>query len=109
MLSEVLLLQAGGDAGGMLNLVFIGAMFLVFYFFLIRPQSKKQKEQRVFMEGLEKGNEVVTASGILGKITKIEEEIITLEIGNKVYIRVTRNAISKEMTNSVYTEDDSKS
>jgi preprotein translocase subunit YajC len=55
---------------------------------------------------LEKSDEVVTASGILGKITKIEEDIITLEVGSKVYIRVTRNAISKELTDSVYGGED---
>lgn len=102
---DVLLLQAGGSAG-MMNLLFIGAMFLVFWLFLIRPQTKKQKEQKNFMEALEKGTEVVTASGILGKITKIEDDVVTLEVGNKVYIRVTKNAISKEMTDSVYTTDD---
>ena len=56
------------------------------------------------MAALEKGDDVVTSSGILGKINKIEDEIITLEVGSKTYIRVTRNAISKEMTDSVYAD-----
>jgi preprotein translocase subunit YajC len=60
------------------------------------------------MEGLEKGTEVVTASGIIGKITKMEDDIITLEVGTKVYIRVTRNAISKEMTESVFSATETK-
>lgn len=90
-------LQASGG-GGAMNFLFLGAMFVIFYFFLIRPQAKKQKDQRKFETQLEKGTEVVTASGIYGKINKIEGEIITLEISNKVFIRVTKNSISKEMT-----------
>lgn len=96
-----IILQTASN-GGMLNFVFLGAMLLVFWLFLIRPQAKKQKEQKKFMEDLKKGDEVVTASGILGKITKIEDAIITLEVGAKVYIRVTKNAISKEMTDAVF-------
>ena len=68
---------------------------------MIRPQSKKQKEQRQFMNDLEKGAEVVTASGIIGRINKIEDNIVTLEVGNKTYIRVTKTAINKEMTDSL--------
>ena len=85
----------------MINLVFLGAMFLIFWLFLIRPQTKKQKEQRVFMDNIEKGQDVVTASGILGRINKIEDQIVTLEVGNKTYIKVVKSAISKEMTEQI--------
>lgn len=96
-------LQAGGGAGsaGIMNLIFIALIFVVFYFFMIRPQAKKQKEQRQFSESLEKGEEVVTASGIIGRINKIEGNIVTLEVGTKTYIRVTKNAINKEMTDAL--------
>jgi len=77
-------------------------IFIVFYVFILRPQSQKQKKQDGFLGSLEKGKEVVTGSGILGKITKIEEGIITLEVGNKSYIRVTKGAISREMTDEVF-------
>ena len=75
---ELILLQAQGGSGSaaMLNFVFIGAMILVFWLFLIRPQSKKQKEQRSFVDNMEKGDDVVTTSGILGRINKIEDEIV---------------------------------
>ncbi|MCL4157697.1 UNVERIFIED_CONTAM: hypothetical protein GTU68_011736 [Idotea baltica] len=76
-------------------------MFLIIYFFMIRPQTKRQNEQKKFMAALEKGDDVVTSSGILGKINKIEDEIITLEVGTKTYIRITKSAISKEMTDSL--------
>jgi preprotein translocase subunit YajC len=72
------------------------------YFFMIRPQQKKQKEQTSFAKNLAKNDEVVTNSGVLGRISKIEEDIITLEVGSKVYIRVLRNAISKDLTDSIY-------
>lgn len=89
-------------------MLFFAAMFLIFWLFLIRPQTKRQKEQRKFAEELEKGSEVVTASGILGKITKIEDNIVTIEVGNKVYLRVTKSSISKEMTDAVYNSGDKK-
>lgn len=100
MYLAVLLLQAGG--GGYFQLLFFGAMFLIIYLFMIRPQSKRQKEQKNFMDALEKGDDVVTSSGVLGKINKIEDDIVTLEVGTKTYIRITKNAISKELTDSVY-------
>ncbi len=99
---DTLLLQTSGGAGT-LNIVFFAAMLLIFWLFLIRPQAKKQREQSKFMSGLKVGDEVVTASGILGKINRLDKgDIISLEVGPKVFIRVTKNAISKEMTESVY-------
>ncbi|NBC06745.1 MAG: preprotein translocase subunit YajC [Bacteroidetes bacterium] len=99
-----LLLQAGN--AGLYNLIFIGAMIVIFWLFLIRPQQKKQKEQKTFSESLQKGDEVVTASGIIGRINKLEEQVVTLEVSNKTYIRVTRNAISKEMTEAMSSSGD---
>jgi len=103
---EILLLQSGGGGGAGINILFLGAMFIIFYLFLIRPQAKKQKEQNKFESVLEKGSEVVTSSGMLGKINKIEGNIVTLEVGTKTYIRVTKNAISREMTDAVFSKKD---
>lgn len=100
LILNTLLLQAGGF--GTSTMIMWVLILVIFYFFMIRPQSKKQKEQRVFMESLAKGTEVVTASGMLGKINKIDGEIVTLEIAPKVFIRVTKGAISKEMTQNIY-------
>lgn len=96
-----LLLQAGSGAGTF-NLLFMGAMILVMWLFFIRPQAKKQREQKEFMNRLERGEEVVTSSGIIGRINKIEGEIVTLEVATKVYIRVTKNAISKDMSDALF-------
>lgn len=100
---SLLLLQAN-SGGGMVQLVFFGAMLLIFWLFLIRPQAKRQREQTDFMKNLAKGDQVVTASGIIGKINKIEDNTITLEVG-KVFLPMTRNSISKEMTDAFFKED----
>lgn len=102
MLTEIILLQAGGGQSGMINMGFILLMFAIFWLFIIRPQTKKQKAQSQFMSDLNKGDKVVTGSGILGKIVEIDNDIITLEIAQKVNIRVTKNAISKELTDTIY-------
>lgn len=70
----------------------------VMYFFFIRPQAKRQKLQQTFLDQLDKGQEVVTASGMLGRIVKIEDQIVTLEIDQKTFIRVTRSSISKDLS-----------
>jgi preprotein translocase subunit YajC len=82
---------------GMLPLLL---MFVIIYFFFIRPSVKKQKEQNKFQEELEKGKEVVTSSGIIGKITKIDDNTVTLNVNEKTSIRFTKGAISKEMTDA---------
>jgi len=96
----IFLLQGGGDAGllGMLPLL---AMIVVFWLFFIRPQQKKQKQQTNFLGEINKGDEVATSSGIIGKISKIEDNIVTLQVDTKTFIRVTKGAISKEMTEAI--------
>ncbi len=91
----LILLQAGSILSTSWPLLLLP---LVFYFFLIRPQSQKQKDQDAFSTSLQKGDEVVTHSGIVGKINKMEDSILTIETTEKTYIRVLRSAISKEMT-----------
>lgn len=84
-------------------LILILAM-VVFYFLLYRPQQQKAKEQSKFMDGLQKGDDIVTASGIIGRISRIEGNIVTLQVDQKNYIRVTKSAISKEMTDTFKSE-----
>lgn len=92
-----ILLQEGQAAGGagMSSIVMIVALIAIFYFFIIRPQSKKQKEIRKFRESLKKGDKVVTAGGIYGKIKDIDNEknIIILEIADNVKIRIDKGSI----------------
>jgi preprotein translocase subunit YajC len=69
-------------------------MFVVLYFLMIRPQIKRQKEQKSMMEALAKGDEVVTAGGLLGKITKVTDAYVTIEIAAGVEIPVQKNAVA---------------
>ena len=97
---HLLFLQAGGSA--LTNGFFMIAMLAVLIFFMIIPQRRKAKQQASFMDDLKKGDKVVTASGMLGHIDKIDGKVVTLNVGNKTYIQVTRNAISKELTDAFY-------
>ena len=85
----------GGDSFlGFLPLIII---FVVFYFLLIRPQSKKQKEHQEMISSLEVGNEVVTAGGVLGKIKEINDQYVQLQISESVIIKVQRHTIGALM------------
>jgi len=79
---------------GFLPLIII---FVVFYYLLIRPQSKKQKEHRETISSLEVGNEVVTAGGVLGKIKEINDQYVQLQISENVIIKVQRHTIGALM------------
>jgi len=87
--------QGQGDAlTSLLPLVFI---FIVFYFLLIRPQSKKAKEHKQMVEALAKGDEIVTNGGLLGRITKVGDNFIELEIAEGVTVKVQRQAAASLM------------
>ena len=77
----------------------------VFYFFMIRPQMKRQKDQNTFADNLEKGRDVVTASGIIGKIRSIEGNVVSLEIANNTFIKILKSSISKEMSEAFAAKD----
>ena len=68
-------------------------MFVVLYFVMIRPQMKRQKEHRTMIEALAKGDEVATAGGVLGKVTRLDDNYLGLEIANGVEIQVQRSAV----------------
>jgi preprotein translocase subunit YajC len=82
----------GGDAGfvGFLPIIL---MFVLLYFLLIRPQMKRAKETKAMIEALQKGDEVITAGGVVGRITKLGEQYITLEIAANTEIIVQRPAV----------------
>lgn len=75
-------------------LIFMIAMLVIFYFLLIRPQAKRAKEHRNLVSGLGKGDEVITSGGILGRITEIDEDFITISIANNVEIKVQKPAVT---------------
>jgi|SRR4051794_22258146 preprotein translocase subunit YajC len=91
------LLQAG--FGGYQGIVFMGMIMVVFWLFFIRPQAKKQKQQKLFIENLQKGDKVVTIAGIHGVVNKVNEDgTISLEINPGSYIKLEKSAISMEWT-----------
>ena len=86
--------QNAGGGDPFLSFLTLIVIFVVFYFILIRPQTKKQKEHQEMINALEVGNEVVTAGGILGKIQEMNENYVNLEISENVTIKIQRQTIS---------------
>ncbi|WP_394754971.1 preprotein translocase subunit YajC [Rhodoferax sp.] len=85
---------AGGDMQStLMSMLPLVLMFVVLYFVMIRPQMKKQKEHRAMIEALAKGDEVATVGGLLGKVTKLGEGYLTLEVANNVEVQVQRSAV----------------
>ncbi|AFL83184.1 protein translocase subunit yajC [Belliella baltica DSM 15883] len=98
-MNNFILLQAEGAGGGIMGQVFLfGSIILIMYFFMIRPQQKKQKESKNFLEEVKKGDNVVTIGGIHGKIYAIEGDTITLELDKGLKIKVEKSAISLDFT-----------
>ncbi len=85
---------AGGGVG---SLFMFGMLFVVFYFFLIRPQMKQAKEHKQMVGSLTKGDEVVTNGGMLGRINKVGDNFIVLEIAKDVEVKVQKHAVSATM------------
>lgn len=89
--------QAGGQGAGpspMANILLLVGMFVIFYFILIRPQQKRVKEHKNLVASLKKGDEVVTNGGLLGKLTDVGEQYVSVEIADSVQIRLQRNAVA---------------
>jgi preprotein translocase subunit YajC len=82
------------SGAGWINLVFIGSIFFIFYFILIRPQQKMRKQHNEMLAALKTGDKIVTSGGIFGEITGIDKNAVTIEIAPKVRIKVTRESVS---------------
>jgi preprotein translocase subunit YajC len=80
------------------SLVPLLLIMVVFYFFLIRPQMKRQKELKTFRESLKKGDRIVTAGGIYGKINNISDNFITVDVGNNILLKVDKNSVLRDTT-----------
>ncbi len=85
--------SGGAAGGGIESMILIVLMFGVLYFLMIRPQMKRAKEHKTMIEALQKGDEVITSGGVLGRISKINENYVTLEVSDKVEILVQRPAV----------------
>jgi preprotein translocase subunit YajC len=95
--STLVLAQFGGDSGSLMGLLPIVLMFVILWFLMIRPQMKRQKEHKALVAGLGKGDEVITAGGLVGKITRVTESYIGVEVAElvdkPVEILIQRSAV----------------
>lgn len=107
-MNATILLQA--QQGGMASILMIVALFAIFYFFMIRPQQKRQKEIQRFRESLEAGSNIVTAGGIFGTIKEVKETYFIVEIASGVRIRVDKGSVypSASDANQANQEGDKK-
>jgi preprotein translocase subunit YajC len=83
---------AGGDAG-FASLIPLVLIMVIFYFLLIRPQQKKMKAHKAMVEGVKKGDSIITGGGVIGKITNVKDDITTVEIADGVRVKVKRDTI----------------
>lgn len=84
---------AGGDTTGLMGFLPIILMFVILYFLMIRPQMKRQKEHKQVLDNLQKGDEVVAAGGVVGRISKVSEQFVQLEIAPNTEISVQKAAV----------------
>ena len=106
-LTNVMLQAAAPAGGGMMSIFLMVGMFVVMYFFMIRPQSKRAKEQKSFADSIVSGENVVTTAGIHGRINRANEDgTLQLEISRGTFMTIERSAVSMEMTNAARTKTD---
>lgn len=97
MISTILAQASAG--GGILGQVFLfGSIILIMYFFMIRPQQKKQKDTKKFIEEIKKGDDVVTIGGLHGKVSSVEGDVVYLELDRGLKVKVEKSAISADFT-----------
>lgn len=97
-----ILLQAQPTGSGLTTqLIFMGAIVLVFYFFMIRPQQKKAKDQKKFVEEIKKGDYVVTIGGMHGRIAEIEDDTFIIEVERGGRIKFSKSSVSMDSTKAV--------
>lgn len=105
--APVLFAQAmGGGITG--NIVFIGLIFAIMYFVMIRPQQKQQKETQTMLSSLKKGDDIVTSSGMLGKIFAMDDKVVTLEVGSGTKLRMLKSSIAARVNVEAPKESESK-
>jgi preprotein translocase subunit YajC len=93
MISNAYAAPAAGAQDPIMGLLPFVIIFVLFYFMLIRPQMKRAKEQKKMIDALQKGDEVITTGGVLGKITKVSDQYISLEIADNVVIQVQKATV----------------
>lgn len=101
-MQTVLLQAAAGEGAGMYsNLIFIGLIIVVFYFFMLRPQQKKAKDQKKFRDELKRGMNVVTIGGLHGRLLSIDDDTVWVEVDKGLKLKFDKSAIAVEATSRV--------
>jgi preprotein translocase subunit YajC len=85
--------QPASQSSAIMQMLFLGGLFVMFYFLAIRPQRKRQKEHATMVSALAKGDEVVTNSGILGKVTKVEDDYVALQVADNVELKFQKASV----------------
>ena len=94
---------AGGiSESSLMSMLPLVLMFVVLYFIMIRPQMKRQKETKTMLEALAKGDEVVTSGGLIGRVTKLGESMLTIEVANNVELQLQRGAVVQILPKGTY-------
>ncbi len=86
--------QGGGGQSPWSTFIMLGAIFAIFYFLMIRPQQKRQKQTREMLASLKKGDTAITGGGLIGRVTGLSDTVVTLEVAERVRVRVLRSSIS---------------
>ena len=105
MLHSILLMgnpQQQGGGGGTVQLLLMGGIIVVFWFFMIRPQAKKAKEQKKFIDNLQKGDKIVTIAGIHATVNKVNEDgTLQIEVNPGSYLKIEKSAISQDWSAAI--------
>jgi preprotein translocase subunit YajC len=101
ILSFIILMPTGSNQSPIPSFIFLLLIIVVFYMFMIRPQMKRQKELKTYRESLQKGDKIITTGGIYGKITDVKDTTVTVEIADKVLVKIDKSAVLKDTSDLV--------
>jgi preprotein translocase subunit YajC len=94
----------GGQSNPWSSFIFLGLIIVIFYFFMIRPQTKRQKEARNFRDNLQKGDKIVTTGGLYGKIVEVHDNYAIIEVDSNVKIKIDKGSIATSQQSNVNEE-----
>ncbi|MCB1791689.1 MAG: preprotein translocase subunit YajC [Gammaproteobacteria bacterium] len=97
LISDAMAQGAGPTGDGGMSIIFLVGMFVIMYFFLIRPQVKRQKEHKSMVEALKKGDEIQTMGGLMGKVTELGDNFMKVEVADGVVVTVRKTAVEAVM------------
>lgn len=100
LLNVLLMMPSGGEGSGYSSILMVVAIVVIFYFFMIRPQSARAKKEKQFREALQRGQKVITISGMHAKVVEVKETSVILEISSNVNVEVEKSAVAIDLSNT---------